>query len=502
MPRHVLVILCDQLRKDFLPAYGCEAIATPALDRLAAMGVTFDRAITMPVCAPSRATMMTGRYPCDHGVWSNDLPFRDGLEYIPQRMNELGYRTGSFGKLHHAPPKDAKGFQVVYQMEENRLGEEDDYLQWLRGRRPDAELFNLKPGELRFALDEDEHYERWIADRAIDFLTEPEDRPRFAWLSFQGPHDPLDPPAAYAGACDESKLPGVLVPDRPFDIDVHEVRAVTMPRPHDASDMAARRRAYAESIVFIDAQIGRVLDALEAAGRLDGTTIVFSADHGDMLHDLDLGEKGPFPYPAQLEVPMILANHPGIPAGTRSDALVGTIDIPGTALDVAGADRGIGLSRSLVDAGSPEPTHPREVNYTEFCNAFKCVEDDRYRFAYYPFTSQMQLFDLAEDPLCLSDLSGRPEHARRLLAMLRRVVDFGCLMHGVRIEAHDLVPAQQAALAQMWPEYADEMPIMFPLTATQRDALAAAGLAADMNAVFEHRTPTRRYQPAYWEEPS
>ncbi|MEM7807626.1 MAG: sulfatase-like hydrolase/transferase [Planctomycetota bacterium] len=499
--RNVLVILCDQLRKDFLPAYGCEAIQTPAIDRLAAMGVTFDRAITMPVCAPARATMMTGRYPSDHGVWSNDIPFRPGVDFVADRMNALGYRTGCFGKLHHAPADDVKCFQVHRQVEEGRLGERDDYLKWLRQRHPEAKQFNLKPGRYEFAFDEEEHCEHWIASEAIAFLNDSDPRPSFTWVSFQGPHDPLDPPASVVGSCDTSKLP-TPVPTQELEVDVHATRRCILGLRHDDPNILARRTAYAESIVFIDRQIGRILDALETSGRLEHTTILFAADHGDMLGDLDLVEKGPFPFPAQLEVPMILANQNTVESGVRTDTLVNVIDIPGTAIDIGGDERGIGMAESLVDLASGKSERRRSINFSEFCNAFKLVEDQRYRYACYPFTSQRQLFDLESDPFCLENLADQPEQASRVAEMERRVLDFACLTNGVRVEAHDLVMAQQETLERLWPRYAEEMPIMFPLTAAQRDALAAAGLPAEMNRVFETRTPTRRYQPAYWEKTS
>ena len=168
MQPNILVILCDQLRKDFLSCYGGTVCNTPNLDALAAKSVCFTNAITAsPVCAPARASMMTGRYVSDHGVWTNDMPFREGVDYLPQRMNQAGYRTGAFGKLHHFPAKDGKGFSTYALMEENRLGDKDDYFQWLRARHPEIRgVFTCKK-DGGFAFAEDEYYEHWIADRAM-----------------------------------------------------------------------------------------------------------------------------------------------------------------------------------------------------------------------------------------------------------------------------------------------------------------------------------------------
>ena len=127
---------------------------------------------------------MTGRYVSDHWVWTNDVPFRDGLEYIAERMNQEGYVTGAFGKLHHYPADDPKGFRHVRLMEENRLGEREPYLHWLRQRHPEVEsVFNHEG--LQFAFPEEEYYEHWIASEAISFIGQTLENP--------------DPPACTAG---------------------------------------------------------------------------------------------------------------------------------------------------------------------------------------------------------------------------------------------------------------------------------------------------------------
>jgi len=215
MKKNILVILCDQLRKDFLPIYGNQNIKTPNIDKIAAMGVTFDKAITVStVCAPARASMMTGRYVSDHRVWTNDIPFREGLEYLPMKINELGYRTGCFGKLHHFPARDTKGFKVSFQMEENRLKESDDYLVWLKKHHPEVtNIFNIN--NMQFKYQREHYYEHYLADRAIDFIKDDNsEKPYFTWLSFQGPHGPMDPPKEQRGS-----VTGEIPQPIPYSID-------------------------------------------------------------------------------------------------------------------------------------------------------------------------------------------------------------------------------------------------------------------------------------------
>lgn len=497
--RNLVVLLCDQLRPDFLPMYGCGAIATPNLDRLAALGVVFDGAITQStVCAPARASMMTGRHVSDHGVWTNDMPFRPGMDLIAERMNALGYRTGAFGKLHHAPADDPKGFQVVHQMEEGRLGQAEPYLLWLRERHPDTtRLWNAE--NLTFAFPEDEYYEHWIADRAIDFIRETDEAPFLAWVSFQGPHTPFDPPPEVKGTCDPGKLPPRLHREQTSGIpETVLYRQVREAWPEDEDFIQARRVAYAEMIVCIDRQIGRILAALEAQGRLETTTFLFSADHGDMLHDFGLNGKGPFPYRGQLDIPLLVANHPRLAAGTRSRQLAGNIDIPGTLLDVAGDPRGIGVSRSLLDLAQPQPKQPRETILSEFCDSIRTIQDDRWRYSYYPFEQTAELYDRQNDPDELNNLAGNPASADKEIRLLRHLLDYAVVNKGPRVEAHDLGPQKQAGMLAKFPEALRDWPVAFPISSPERNQLGAAGLDTNFNEFCRSLPILRHYSKPYW----
>lgn len=505
--RNIIVFLCDQLRPDFLGIYGGQGIPTPNLERLARIGTVFDRAITVStVCAPSRASIMTGRYVSDHQVWTNDMPFRPGLEYIAERMNANGYATGAFGKLHHDPALDSKGFTVFHPMEESRLGEHEPYLQWLKKRYPQVtSVWNYHDNTFDFS--EEEYHEHWIASRAIDFIEthtqSKAEEPFLAWVSFQGPHGPFDPPREVKGTCDANALPRPLRRCDDSRATVPEVvrcRQFRTPVP-DAATLTAQRLAYAGMIVAIDRQIGRILETVDRCGLWDHTTFLFSSDHGDLLGDFDLQEKGPFPYRAQLDVPLILANHPGTPLG-RSNQLVGNIDIPGTLLDIAGDQRPIGVSRSLLDLAARQPRHPRAVNFSEFCDSIKTVEDQRFRFSYYPFTGETELYDLIEDPDQLTNLAGRPEYTDTANRFLQHIVDFLLIAKGVRVEASDFVSGQQAGLAAKDPNYQCHFPVAFPLTRKQKAHLEKVGFPADFNAFCEGKPVLRHYDLPYWMENS
>jgi arylsulfatase A-like enzyme len=334
------------------------------------------------------------------------------------------------------------------------------------------------------------------------------------------------------GTVDADKLSSPLVRRPEAAEPPQTVKHRTVAGGLDESEERLReiRTAYAEQIVFIDMQIGRILKHLEDLGIFEETSILFSADHGDMLGDFGLNAKGPFPYPAQLDIPLIVANHPSVPTGARSLALAGNIDLPGTVLDIAGADRPIGYSRSLVqlatasggagdDAGtagtadpasgggaggdaSRRPAAPleREVIFSEFCDSVKTVDDGRFRFSYYPFQGARELYDRAADPDCYENLAGRPEVAEVEARMLAHIVDFMTLAKGVRVEAHDFVPDQQKGLEAKYPDYRRDFPVAFPLTRHAVELLEAAGCDATYNEFCRGKEIVRYYGKPYWME--
>lgn len=500
MKRNVLVILCDQLRKDFMPIYGATAIDTPYLNEIASEGTIFDQCITQsPVCAPARASIMTGRYVSDHGVWTNDVPFREGLEYLPQRMNEAGYVTGAFGKLHHTPGRDTKGFKEAKLMEENRLKDQDDYFNFLKTKYPDIEgIFQVDRNKNQFLLEDEDYYEHYLADQAIAFMTANKDCPTFTYLSFQGPHGPYDPPKRWRGQVKRDQLPKPIV--RPNDdfSETARYRSVLNHPDGNLEDIMNDREAYAEMIMEIDYQIGRVIDSLKANGLYQSTTIVFSADHGDMIGDMKLNQKGPMIYEPQLGIPMIISNHPEVPKGQRSDLLVGNIDIGGTALDIACDEKALGYSKSLIKLLSGELK--RTVNYSEFCDSIRIVSDAQYRFCYYPFENYSELYDRVNDPLEINNLSGHSDYVAIENRFLKEVIDYMLISKGTLIEAQDLVPSKKASIEEKFPAFLEDYQIVFPLSNKQKyNRLKEAGLDAEYNAFCKDREIIASYG-RYWEE--
>ncbi len=501
--KNVLVILCDQLRKDFLSCYGGKAVATPNIDRLVRDGVLFENATTVsPVCAPARASMMTGRYVSDHNVWTNDVVFREGMDYLPQRMTEMGYSAGAFGKLHHYPGKDLKGFDVGFQMEENRLQDEDDYFKYLKELHPEITDLYGKNQQVGgdFAFPHEHYYEYWIASNTMDFIdaSVEKERPFFAWTSFQGPHGPLDPPVDFTYSIDAENIPEPNSMDFDSTCDVALYRKYCNNHGINKESMAEYRMKYLKLIEFIDVQIGRIIAHLEEKGLYEKTVIMFSADHGDMCGDFGMIQKGPYPYAPQFEVPFILTNCEEAQKGTTSDMLVSNFDIGATALAIAGDKKVFGTARNIIEM-LVDKSKEREYSFSEFCDSAKFIDTKRYRFVYYPFSKQCELFDKTLANYELTNLANDENYASLKAEFLMHVIDYMIVAKGVCIEAQDLVPSVQSGLAKILPSYQDSIQLVFPIAhETSRESLRKRGLDADYNEFCKEKNVTRCYA-VYWD---
>ena len=513
--RNVVMIMCDQLRPDFLGAYGADFIPTPNIDALAAEGVVFDNAITAStVCAPARMSFLTGQFVSGHDAWTNEIPARPGTEYLPERLTEAGYMTAAVGCYDHSPYDAPLG----YQYRKLYFGDGDlcSYRPEFDAKHPDATTVYAADETGHYLYPEEDFYDRWSADCAVDFIgsyaktgkapdgTAPkeENAPFFLYCGFLSPHGPLLPPREVEGTVDPDRLPPVLLLDRP-DEDIPSVERYRRAflNTHEAlvnpsselEKWTKDRLLYAEMIVEIDALVGRIVQSLKDNGIYENTTIIFTSDHGSVDNDYAVISKGPWPYKAQLFIPMIISNEPRLKAGTRCDALCGNLDIGGTVLDLAGDHKAFGVSRSMI--GLAEGSVPeREVNMSEFCDSCKTLVDKQYTFTYYPFTGRTCLFDRINDPEERVNLGGREEYKDIERKFLMHVIDFMILAKGVRLEAHDAVPDVVSGIEKKHPKYLDTFDIAFPLASKEEvRRLELAGL----NTTYNEFCKTRKIKVHY-----
>ncbi len=349
---NILHLFVDQMRFDCVGALGNPHLRTPALDRLVNRGTAFTSAYSpCPVCIPARCSMIYGQYPHNTGCYENGSMPVDGRESLMDVLTRAGYRTHGIGKCHFSPdPAAMRGFQTRETQEElPALRDHDDYLQFLArdGYRHVTDPHGVR-GSMYYIpqvspIAQQHHPTQWIGDRAIDFIGSPQRRgePWYLYAGFIHPHPPFSPPAPWHKLYGIDEVPLPFVPHQHDRLLTYVNRAQNRYKYRDQGidfNLVRLIRAYYYACIsFIDYQIGRILDALERAGVLDSTLIVFAADHGEYLGDFwSFGKRGMHDVSAR--VPLIVS-HPGqFPVQSRCDRPVSLVDLAPTLLRAAGCD--------------------------------------------------------------------------------------------------------------------------------------------------------------------
>jgi iduronate 2-sulfatase len=355
-PPNVLLIMADDLNND-LGFYGHAIVKTPNLDRLAARGVRFDRAYTQfPLCSPSRVSLLTGRRPDTTRVHDLVTDFRTTLPDVvtlPQTFKRRGYVSARVGKIYHYGNPGQIGTSGL-----------DDPASWDEVVNPrgvdkdeESQLINLTPkrglgSSLSYYASpapDEAHTDGKVAAETIALLEKYKDRPFFIGAGFYRPHCPFIAPRRYF---DLYPLDRIAAPAfTPGELEgIPRAAWFTMPPNWDVPPDGLREtiRAYYASISFLDANVGRVLDALERLGLADRTIVVFMSDHGYHLGDRGQWMKQTL-FERSTRSPLVVAG-PGVAAkGRSSPRIVEFLDLYPTLASLAGVPAPSGLQgRSLV----------------------------------------------------------------------------------------------------------------------------------------------------------
>ncbi|MEZ4834344.1 MAG: sulfatase-like hydrolase/transferase [Caldilineaceae bacterium] len=210
---NILFICTDQQRYDSLGCYGNEYVQTPTIDRLAAEGVLFERCyVQNPVCGPSRASLVTGRYVHNHGLYANGVSLPEHEQVLGKALNDGGYDCGLVGKMHLAAcyrgrteARRDDGFSFYQWAHDPSHGSpENQYHRWLKTHHPDLYAAASSQGLGRAGHDPvgfdtmptEAHYSHWVGDQSVEFLENARDpeKPFFLWVNFYDPHHPFVAP--------------------------------------------------------------------------------------------------------------------------------------------------------------------------------------------------------------------------------------------------------------------------------------------------------------------
>ena len=419
-PPNVLFVTIDDLN-DWVGALGGHPQAhTPHLDRLAERGVLFTNAhCQAPVCTPSRASLFTGQLPSSTGLYFLEpalanAPELSEIETLVERFARAGYATLGVGKLHHGP--EAPYFQE-YGGALGGFGPLANPKLHYPGGHP---LWDWGPYPEPF--DESAMPDVRVADWAIERLGEERAQPFFLGVGFWRPHVPMLAPQPWfdrIGPESEVVLPTVLESDRDDLSDYARALTIGLPAPrhawmleHEAWRSAVH--AYLASVAFVDHQLGRVLDALEASSYADNTLVVLLADHGFHLGEKQRWAKRSL-WEESTRVPLVFAG-PGIARG-RSASPVMLLDVYPTLMDVCGLEHPPNL-----DGHSLAPLLERPLAVwpyaaiTTFGPGNHALRSTRWRYVRYADGSE-ELYDHSFDPHEWHSRSARPDVTGLLLSL-------------------------------------------------------------------------------------
>jgi choline-sulfatase len=414
---NIVFIFADDQCFSTIHALGADEIETPNLDALARRGTTFTHAFNMgswsgAVCVASRTMLNTGRFVWNaHAVYKDSEREREQGRWWSEYLKDAGYRTYMTGKWHCRANANL-AFDVA---EDIRPGMpkavEVGY------NRPAADGTDLwSPSDPKFGgfWEGGVHWSEVVANHAEAFMQDAAQRnePFFMYLAFNAPHDPRQSPQSFVDRypVDQVAVPENFQPLYPFADAIgcgkklRDERLAPFPRTPYA--VQVHRGEYYALITHMDAQIGRILEALEATGKASNTWIFFTADHG-----LAVGQHGLFGkqnmYDHSVRVPFMVVG-PDVAAGRRIDEPIYLQDVMPTTLELAKIDKPEHVEFHSILPLLAGKDSPYESIYGCYLEKQRSIRTDRYKLIVYPEAPAIRLYDIQADPLETNDLAGDP----------------------------------------------------------------------------------------------
>ena len=462
----IILITCDELRRDSIGLYGNKAVPTPHLDKLAQSSMRYENCYTpSPLCLPARSAIATGLYPHNSGAYSNfrDCALKPELPNMFRLLKDGGYRTSMFGKCHFVPGQnntstasttikndhkekylelgiddlwlqDGKASSIWFYDDYSRELEAAGYLDAYRQKQWDkktyASVFDF-PGPAEY------HPDIWVANKTCNYLQDyKQDEPLFMWLSFSGPHYPFDPPKEYLSRVDTTQLGERSFLEGEFDCsDRFHHTSYHGPAGIDACNRAKDgacknfdedywtrlRTAYHANISLIDDQIGRVLDLVRQKFG-DNALVIFTTDHGEMLGDHGLWGKHDCVYDPVWRTPLFVQYPNGELKGETATGKVSTLDILPTCLKATGIETDAKFDGNELRALTAAGGYPYVFAEAE---TFMAVTDGVYKYFHARFGGKgfHELLDLNSDPGEFVNYVNEPSHRDILVRLQQQIIE-------------------------------------------------------------------------------
>lgn len=432
---NILILMVDQLNGTLFPDGPAEWLHAPNLRKLAARSVRFANSYTgSPLCAPGRASFMSGQLPSRTRVYDNAAEFASDIPTYAHHLRRAGYQTCLSGKMHFVGPDQLHGFEerLTTDIYPADFGWTPDYRK--PGERIDWWYHNMGSvtgagvAEISNQMEYDDEVAYHAVRKIQDLSRGKQDRPWCLTVSFTHPHDPYVARQKYWDLYDECDH---LLPTVPaMDYDDHDPHAQRIFDANDwrnfhitEEDIRRSRRAYFANISYLDDKIGEILHTLEATRQ--EAVILFVSDHGDMLGERGLWFKMNF-YEGSARVPMMIASPDLAPGLIETPA--STIDVTPTLCDIAGISMAevspwtdgetlLPLAKGVARTTPVTMEYAAEASYAPVV----ALRDGNYKFTRCALDPE-QLFDVKNDPHELTNLVDDPAHGDAL-ARLREMAD-------------------------------------------------------------------------------
>lgn len=435
---NVLWVCTDQQRGDTIHALGNPYINTPNLDKFVAESVAFTNAYCQTgICCPSRGSFMTGRYPRETNLKSNSEYIRPTEKIVSRWLADFGYDCGLAGKLHLSPcdhdfteTRIDDGYRQFWWSHDlaNHWEGKNMWHQWLA---KNGQRWPEKPKGVGdtwgVPIDPKWTQTAYCADMAIEFMKEKRDpgKPWMMSVHIYQPHSPYFPTEEYLKRYDPAKMPapaykeGELANKPSYQATDHQGAYGGHGKSFvNTSDKDHRftTAAYYAMIEQVDTDFGRMMKTLEELGIADNTLVIFHSDHGSMLGDHGIYEKGPYFYDSLMRVPLIMRFPGKYKGGQKISSLVELTDLAPTVLETCGLTVPAGMQgRSLMPVLTGQTTDHRQSAYMEYYNAVAHynptpmstgVRTDAAKVTYWQTLGTGELYDLKNDPGEFNNLWG------------------------------------------------------------------------------------------------